>query len=203
MRRDRQVSIERERGAVEHQFVLPADLVEIDQRQAALGDARYRDRQPEIVLVARIGRAVRHHQNFRAGLGQALDDVFVFFGLFEPDVLADGDADANALDGQRARRRSAREQALFVEHTVVRQVRLEAQLGDAAVVEQRAGIIEFSVFDPGRADQHGRTAAGGLARQFFHRLAASGLEGGLEHEVFRRIATDEEFRQHDKIGAVG
>jgi hypothetical protein len=78
LRRDRKIGVERERRAVEHQFVLPADLVEINQRQAALGDAGDRDRQPEIVFVARIGRAVRHHQNFRAGLGETFHDVLVF-----------------------------------------------------------------------------------------------------------------------------
>ena len=93
----RKIGVERERRAVEHQFVLAADLVEIDQRQPALGDAGDRDRQPQIVLVARIGRAVRHDQDFRAGLGEAFDDVFVFFGFLQPDVLADGNADPDAL----------------------------------------------------------------------------------------------------------
>ena len=72
------IGVERKRSAVEHQFVLPADLVQIHHRQPALGHARHRDRQPQIVLVARVGRAVRNHQNFRACLGEALDDVFVF-----------------------------------------------------------------------------------------------------------------------------
>ena len=78
LRRDRKIGVERERRTIEHQFVLSADLVEIDQRQAALGNTGNCDRQPQIVLVARIGRAVRHHQNFSAGLGEALDDVLVF-----------------------------------------------------------------------------------------------------------------------------
>jgi hypothetical protein len=99
LRRDRKIGVERERRAVEHQLILPADLVEIDQRQTALGDAGNRDRQPQIVLVARIGRAVRHDKDFRAGLGEAFDDVLVFLGLFEPDVLADGNADPDAADG--------------------------------------------------------------------------------------------------------
>ncbi len=203
LRRDRKIGVERKRRAVEHQFVLPADLVEIDQRQTALGDAGDRDRQPQIVLVARIGRAVRHDKDFRAGLGEAFDDVFVFLRLFEPDVLADGNADADAADGDRTRGGTAREQSLFVEHAVIRQVRLEAQRCDAALIKQRAGIVELAVLDPGRADQHRRTAARGFARQFFDGRAAGCLEGGLQHQVFRRIAADEQFRQHHEIGAVG
>ena len=41
-----------ERGAVEHQFVLAADLVDIDERQLAFGDAGDRDVEPNLVLVA-------------------------------------------------------------------------------------------------------------------------------------------------------
>ena len=106
-------------------------------------------------------------------------------------------------DGDRPRGGTAREQALFVEHAVIRQVRLEAKGCDAALIEQRAGIIELAVLDPGRADQHRRPAARGLARQFLDGGAAGGLERGLQHQVFRRIAADEQFRQHQEIGAVG
>ena len=203
MRRDRKIGVQRERGAVEHQFVLAADLVEIDQRQPAFGDAGHRDRQPQIVLVARIGRAVRHHQDFGAGLGEAFDDVLVVLGLFQPDVLADRHADADAADRHRARGGSAREQALFVEHAVIRQVGLVADRGDAAAVQQGAGVVELAVIDPGGADQHRRPAIGGLARKLLDRRAAGGLEGRLQHQVFRRIAGDEQFGQHQQIGAIG
>lgn len=72
------IGIQRERRAVEDQLVLAANLVQIDQRQPALGDPRHHDGQPEIGLVAGIGRAVRHHQDFGAGLGETFDDVLVF-----------------------------------------------------------------------------------------------------------------------------
>ncbi len=107
------------------------------------------------------------------------------------------------LDRHRPRGRTAREQALFVEYAVVRQVRLVAQGGDAALIEQRAGIIELAILDPGRADQHPRSSARGLTRQLLDGGAAGRLERGLEHQVFRRIAADEQFGQHQQIGAVG
>ena len=43
-------------------------------------------------------------------------------------------------------------------------------------------------------------AIGGLARKRFDRRAAGGLEGRLEHEVLRRIAGDEQFREQDQVG---
>ena len=127
LRSEREIAVERERRAVEHQLVLAADLVEIDQRQAAFGDPRHRHRQPHVVLVAGIGRAVRHQNDLGAGLGQRLDHVLVVLGLFQPDVLADRHADPHAAHGDGARGRSARKQPLLVEHAVVRQVALEAQ----------------------------------------------------------------------------
>ena len=56
---ERAIGVEHEGGAVEDQLVLAADLVEIDQRQAALGHARGRDVEPLLGLAAPIGRAVR------------------------------------------------------------------------------------------------------------------------------------------------
>ncbi len=203
MRRQREIGIQRKRCAVEHQFVLSADLVEINQGQPAFGHARHRDRQPQIVLVARIGRAVRHHQNFRAGLRQTFDDVFVILRLFEPDILANRHPDPDAADGHGACGGTAREQALFIEDAIIRQVGLEADGRDPALVEQGAGIVELAVLDPGTADQHGRTAVGGVSRQFLDRGTARRLKRRLQHQVFRRIAGDEQFGQHHEIGAVG
>ena len=113
--------MQRERRAVEHQFVLAADLVEIDQRQGMLGDARDREIEPRLVLVAPIGRAVRHDQDFGAGLGEALDH------LLAPDVLADRDAEPNAAEIDRAGQRPGRKHPLLVEHAVIRQIDLETQ----------------------------------------------------------------------------
>ena len=45
-----------ERGAVEHQLVLAANLVDVDERQIAFGDARHRDVEPHVVLFASVGR---------------------------------------------------------------------------------------------------------------------------------------------------
>ena len=203
LRRDRKVAVQHEGRAVEHQFVLAADLIEIDQRKRAFGDARHRDRKPDIALVARVRRAVRHNQDLGAGLSETLDDVFVVLGLLKPDILADGNADADAADRERAGGGPAREQTLFVEHAVVRQVSLEADRRHAAGIEQRTGIVELVIFDPGAADQHGRPAVGGLPRQRLDRCAACRLECRFEHQVLRRVTGNEQFRQHHEIGAIG
>ncbi len=97
----------------------------------------------------------------------------------------------------------SREHALFVEYAVIRQVDLESDGGDAALVQQGAGVVELAVLDPGRADQDGRPAIGGFPRELLDRGAAGRLKCRLQNQVFRRIAGNEQFRQNDQIGAIG
>ncbi len=203
LRCQRTIGIQHERRAVEHQFVLAADLVEVNQRQIALGHPRHRDRQPDIILVARIGRAVGHDENFRPGFSQALDDVLVVLGFFDPGVLADRHADSHAANRQGTPDRASRKHALLVEHAVIRQIDLEADGRDPPAIQQRAGIVEFAVVDPWAADQHGRSAIGGLSRKILDRRAARRLERGFQDQIFRGIAGNEQFRKHHQRGAVG
>ena len=43
----------------------------------------------------------------------------------------------------------------------------------------------------------------GLAREILHRGPTGALEGRLEHQILGRIAGDEQFGEHDEVGAVG
>ena len=52
---ERAIGVQAERGAVEYQFVLTADLIDVDERQVAFGHARDRDVEAHLVLVVRIG----------------------------------------------------------------------------------------------------------------------------------------------------
>ena len=191
-----------ERSAIEHQLILASDLVGIDERQIAFGDARDRDVEPNLLLVVRVRRAVGHDKQLCTGLGETLDHVLVVAPL-GPDVLADRHADAHAAEVDGTRGRARRKQAALVEHAIVGQVHLHAHRRDGAAVEQAAGVVELAVVRPRRADQQRRPAIGGLARKLLDLGAARRLQGRLEHEVLGRIAAQKEFRQHHQIGAVG
>ncbi len=193
---ERAVGIEAERTAVEHDLVLSADGVEIDQRQAALDHARDRDVEPHLRLVAMVGRAVRHQQDLAAGLRDAFDDVR------PPDVLADRNTDAHALEHDRARHWPRRKHPLLVEHAVVRQIDLVARRSDLAAFKVEIGVVELAVVHPGHADQHGRTVVRRLARERFDRRPARRLEGGLEYEVLGHVARDEQLGENNEIGAL-
>ena len=93
------------------------------------------------------------------------------------------------------------EHPLLVEHAVIRQIDLEPHRLDPAAIQQRHGVMELAVLDPGQADQDRRAAVRRLARQLLAGRAARLLEGGLQHEVLGRIAGEVELRRHDDVGA--
>ena len=192
---ERTIGIEREGGAVEDEFVLAADFVQINQRQRAFAHARNRDLQAFVLLAAPIGRTVRHDEKLGAGLGETFDD------LLAPDVLADRHADAHAAKDDRPRRPPGGKDALFIEDAVIRQIDLEADGFDPALVEQRIGIVAKAVLGPGQADEGGRAAIGGRPRNLFESGAAGFLEGRFQDEILGRIAGEEQFREDDEIGA--
>ena len=193
----RAVGVERERAAVEHELVLAADHVEIDERQPALDDARDCDVLADRELVALVRRGVADEQDFAAGLENALDRVRA------PDILADRNAEARAAKDDRPRRGAGREHPLLVEHAIIGQVDLEPHRLDPPAVEERHGVIELAVLDPGQADQRRRAAVGGIARQLLAGGAAGLLERGLQHQILGRIAGEIEFGRHHDVGAEG
>ena len=190
----RPVAVQRERRALEHQFVLAADLVEIDQRQPAFDDARHRDALANGELVAFVRGGVGDQQDFAAGLEDAFDRVGA------PDVLADRHADPHAAKDDRPRRGPRRKHPLLVKNAVIGQIDLEAHRFDTPAVEERHCVEELAVLDPGQADQRRGPAVGRQAREILAGRAASLLKRRLQHQVLGRIAGKEQFRRHHEVG---
>ena len=188
------VGIEHERGAVEHELVLTADLVDVEERQAALDDATDGDVHAHVGLGPIERRAVGRDEDLRAGLAQALDDVGT------PDILANRHAKAHAAKIDRTGHRPRREHALFVEHAVVRQVDLETHRFDLAVIDQHDGVVDVAVLRPhGACDD--RRSGPQLAGQRLHTRPRGGGKCRLEHQILRRVAGDEQLGEHDEVGA--
>ena len=195
LRREAAVGVQRKRRPFEHELVLAADEVEVDQRQAALDYPRHRDALTDRELVALVRRRVGDEQDLATGLEDAFDRVG------SPDVLADRHADAHALEGDRAGRGARRKHSLLVEDAIIGEIDLEPHRLDPAVGQKRHGVVQLALLDPGQADKHRRPAVRRLPRQLFAGRAAGLLEGGLQHEVFRRIAGKVEFRRQHEVGA--
>ena len=193
---ERAVGAQHERAAVEDQFVLAAHLIDIDEGQAAFDDAIDAQLHPDVGLADLVGRAVGHQQDLAAGLGDAFDDVG------RPHILADRHADAHALEDERSRHRAGREHALLVEHAVVRQVDLVALADDLALVEADDGVVQLVAFAPRRGDEQCRPAVQRVGAQRLDRFVAALLEGGLQHQVLRRVAREHQFRGQHQLGAL-
>ena len=93
LERARAIGIEAEGRAIEDKLVLAAALIEINERQFALGNTRGCDRKPLVCLAAPVRRTVGNKKNFAACGGEACDRVRA------PNILADRNADAHALEG--------------------------------------------------------------------------------------------------------
>ncbi len=193
----RPVAVEPEGATVEDQFVLPAALVDVDHRQPGLDDAGDRYLLAGVGLALPIGRAVGNDQQFGPCFKEAFAD------LLEPDVLADRQAKPQATESDRPRQGSGLEDPEFVEYAVVGKLDLVAERLNLACVEQRHGIVDLAALGPWRADHHTGAAVGGVRREILDRLPARILEGRLQHQVFRRVAGDKEFRERHEIGARG
>ena len=190
------VGAQRERAAVVDHLVLAADLVEIDERQAALDHALDAELHANVRLADLVGRGVGHQQDLAAGLGDAFDDIG------RPHVLADRHADAHAVEHQRPGHRARREDALVVEHAVVRQVDLVALADDLALVEADDGVVELAVLMPRRGDEQRRSAVARVGAQRLDRLVAALHEGGLQHEVLGKVPRQDQLCRQHEVGAL-
>ena len=197
MRAQGAVGVERERAAVEHELVLAADHVEIDERQPAFDDPFDRHVLAHHELVALIRRRVRHEQNFAACFENALHRIGA------PNVLADWNADPHAAKDDRSGRRARGEDPFLVEDAVIGQINLEAHRVDPPAVQERRGVIELALLNPGKADKNRRAAVGGVTRELFASRPAGLLEGGFQHQILGRVSREIKLRRHHDVGAKG
>ena len=199
LRHQAAIGVQRERAAIEHQLVLAADLVDVEQRQAGLGDACHGQLQPLVLLAVLERRAVGDDQDLGPALTQALGDVL------EPHVLADHDTQAYRLargqrQAHRARDRAGLEDALLVEHAVVGQGMLVDPADDGATGEHERGVVEPPAVAPRGTHDQGRAAIGGVAGELIQGVARVLADGRLEHQVLGRVAHQEQLGQHEEIG---
>ena len=180
--------VQHERGAVKHLIVLPADHVQIDQRQPGFHHARHHQIGAHGRFAAVIGRSVRHQQYLCARFRQR----FTHFGM--PSVFADRAADAQRANAVGALRRRGREDALFVKHPVIGQIVFQNGCGDLALLQDVIGIIQLAVAQMRPADAHCRTI-GDLAGQTFDSGHGVAHKGAFQHQILRLIAGDEHLGQ--------
>ena len=171
----RLVGVDGEGSAVEDQLVLAAELVGVEDRQAALDHLPDDHLLADLDLAAIIGRAVGHQQDLGAALGQRLADAEL-----APDVLADRDAEPDAAEIDRTRHvGTGLEHPLLVELAIVRQVDLVALGEHLAAIGDDDGIVGAALALERRADDDARPAVGGVGDSRVDRPLAGAQEGRL------------------------
>jgi len=188
--RERTRRVDDERRAVEHELVLAADAVDVDDRQAGLPCARLDLRAAKRLLPRVKGRAVGHDEHLRAGPGRRRR------WLRKPDVFADDDADPHTVDVEYARRAARLEVPLLVEDRVVREILLPVDLAHAAVAHDGDRVVAAAAGTLRKADEH--RAAPDLRRQRRELRAACVDERRPQQQVLRRIAAQRELRRDDQ-----
>src|SRR5581483_260546 len=178
--------------AVEDELVLPADRVDVGDEGAVVGRA-LGDHPLALDSLGRVvGRAVDVDQQLRAVLRLPRHRAG---GI--PAVLAHGEADANAVLLEDRALVAYREVALLVEDAVVRQENLVIDRLDLAVADERGRVEDLTLLID-EADDRRDAARRGDDR--FELLEVVAHEGGLQDEVFRRIAGEGELGEAHDVG---
>ena len=192
------LGVERERAAVEHELVLPADLVDVDQRRVGVGGTRRQHLLAGGGLAAVVRRAVDVDRQLGAAVGLHRERT-----VRAPDVLADRDADVDATDDVQLERIglvARREVAGLVEHGVVRQQPLAVRAEDLSVGAHGRRVEQVTVLVDEADD--GRTATR-PRRQLAERSLVVGDEAGLHDEVLGRVPGDRQLGEGDDVASRG
>ena len=200
--------VDDDRGAVEEKLVVAADLVHVDERHVvARGDAR-----EEVVARAPLAAVERRRgdveDDFRALPRQLVDriaavDLRAEDFVVEPEVLADGDAGADAGDARRRRLCGRLEVAQLVEDVVRRQQRFVLLEDDLAVARDDRGVVQRLAAPRGvaRDAAEDERDVAGHGRERVARLERGGDEGLAVEQIARRIAGDGKLGNQDDVGA--
>ena len=189
---DPALGVEDERGAVEHQLVLAADQVHVDQRAGGVegpgGEHPLPLRQPGCV----VGRGVEVDDQLGPARRLVGDGP-----VGRPRVLADHDADPDAPDDEElARVVAGGEVALLVEDPVVGQQPLAVDAVDLALGAHRGRVVEVTA---GVDEADYRRAPTGAGRHPVEGGPVVGYEAGLEQQILGWIPGDGQFGEHGQV----
>ncbi len=190
------IRVDDHRGAVEHQLVLTAHLVHVDQRARGVGGAGGQHPHP----LRQAAGVVRRRVDVDDELGTSrrlLGDR----ATRTPCVLADAHPHAHTTDHEQLGfLHAGREVALLVEDGVVRQQTLVV---DADHLTSRAHSRRVVQIEAGIDEADHRGAATGTGSHLLQRGAIVGDEPGLQYEVFGRVAGDGELGEGGQVGVGG
>ena len=192
-------------AAVEDEFVVPADLVDVHDRQLEPPRLVGEQFPPDLLFAERERRGGEVEDDLRAFAQEHRDRVEVIpraqAALDPPAVLADGDAERAPAERRGVRLTARLEVAVLVEHVVGREQRLVVHRDHAPVADERGGIVQrlalAGLVPRDEADDRRQRK---FAREPVERVEPAGDEPGMLDEVARRIAHDGHLRKDGEFG---
>ena len=190
--RDSSVGSHHDRAAVEHELVLAADGVHVDDPRARLPSA----------IAEHVGPFVRlpHVERRAVDVRDEADaPVRVEGRTRQPRVLADGEPDVAATDRHPRARGPWDEVALLIEHAVVGKLVLRVAGGDRPVSKERGGVVQPGLGPVDEPDDH-IAPGGGLLREPLQGRQVVLDEFGTQDQILGRIPGDRELREEHDVG---
>ena len=209
---DLPIGTDDERVAVEHDLVLPADLVDVQHERVVAFGVESGPGLTHRALAAGVRRGVGDHDDAGAlgGIGER--------SLVGPHVLAHRQPDRHPGHVHDHGLVGRREVPGLVEDAVVRQSQLAVRRDDLAVTQERRGVVEVArrhgrvpvrllllwcevggvvVVD---VPEHQRTAVGSGRRQVAQCLLLGVDEVALQQQVLRWVAGQHQLGRNDQVG---
>ena len=181
------------RAVVEH-LVLAAHQVHVGDDREVVGRAGAK----HAPALAGLARVVGRGRQVEQDLGAAVARLRFDRSVREPDVLADADAERDAIAHEYGVPAARREVAFLVEDAVVGQQMLAVDAGPAAVVQHRGRVEQLrlalhSAHDQRHAGRVGDEVAGALHGPLDER--------GAEQQVLGRVARDRQLGEGQHLHA--
>ena len=194
------IAIGQARCAIEHDAVLPANHVEVGDRDAVafrlrLAAALCKQGIALRGLVALERRRVRREHDLRA----ERDGGSQRFG--EPEVFADHQTDADAIDIEHARSIAGRKIAALIEHRIVGQFAFAIRRFDTTVAQHTCGIEHYRPCGFRMPDH--RDDAMRRRRNSCERGCTGSEEIRPLQQIFGRITRQRQFWKQNNIRAMG
>ena len=178
--------------AIEDQLVLSAHGVQVGHVELVVGSTGGDHPATEVAFAHMVGRGV----DINHEIGPSVP-LHCSGAGWVPDVFADVQTYAHAVDDEDGAFFTLLEVPLLVEHAVVGQVDLVIDAYDFPVVSEGTGVVDV-VTGIDEAYGHGHIFRGGCCYAA-HSFDVGLYEGGLEKEVFRWVASDGQLRKGDKV----
>ena len=186
--------VEYERAAIENEFVLAADHIQVGHSNEVIGCARGQHARAVVDAVLVVGRGVDVHDELGTGERYRIER---FAGV--PDVLTDSHPENEGAGIEDERALASGEVALFIKNAVVGQALLMVDIHQVAIGEDGGGVPGVAFVPINKSDYGDESGCIGCEGDGC--VAGDLAELPAEEQVLGRVSCYGKFRERDDIAA--